>query len=281
MDGFKRSNSGPPPYLKSPDAWMLTLKRLKAILAAQRNQTPLVLVAPAPIFGYESIDGMQRMASAVVGPYPYDQEGWGANLGHLYTFLLLCGDADIVVISGDVHYAFTSTAKFLVFDGNYVRGAQAKFPGFSFPKTGSGSTATWEYLYSARFIQLTSSAAKNFASSVLSGVSTLRGPYGHVVDRDLDITEGAFKDPKLYEYKRIDPKMPPQLVEVKVADKRPNFVLQQRINDAGNTQYEPLHNIGFMQVLGRRVDNGFLVDGVLKGRHSWDFATNAHWEPAP
>ena len=32
---------------------------------------------------------------------------------------------DVVVLSGDVHYAFTSTASFAVFDAAFVRGAAA------------------------------------------------------------------------------------------------------------------------------------------------------------
>lgn len=282
MDGFKQARSGAPPYLKRPDAWVQTLKRLQAIVKAHGKSVPLVLVAPAPIFGYESIDALQRNASKVAGPYPFDLEGWAANQGHLFTFLLMCGDADVVVLSGDVHYAFTSTAAFSVFDGKYIRLAQAKFPSFPFPKTGTGSTPTYDYLYSSRFLQLNSSALKNYASGLLAYTSTLRGPYGHIIDSDFDVIEGAWKQPDLY--KAVPrPQVAPayDLVKVATTDVEPNFVLQQRINDAGNSAYTPKHNLGMVSILGRRVDNVFLVDGAATGKHSWDFATNGPWEPRP
>jgi hypothetical protein len=280
LDGFKRSRSGPPAYLKSPDAWMNTLKQLKAIIKAYGRSVPLVLVAPAPIFGYETIDSKQAKVSKVVGPYKYDLEGWAANQGHLYLFLLMCGDADVVVLSGDVHYAFTSTAAFSVFDGDYIRFAQAKFPGFSFPKTGSGTSPTYDFLYASRFLQLNSSALKNYASGVLAYVSTLRGAYGHIVDKDFDVIEGAWKSPDLF--KAVPrPQVAPafDLVKVAPADIKPNFVLQQRVNDAGNSTYIAKHNLGMVSILGRRVDNFFLVDGAATSKHSWDFATNGPWEP--
>lgn len=280
LDGFKRANPGAPAYLKNPDAWMNTLKTLKAILKIQGKSVPLVLVAPGPVFGFESIDALQRAASVITGPYPYDLEGWAANQGHLFTFLLLCGDADVVVLSGDVHYGFTSTAAFSVFDGDFIRMMQARHPNFSFPKTGSGSSPTYEHLYSSRFLQLNSSALKNFASGLLSYTSTLRGAYGHIIDNAFDVKEGAWKSPDLF---KAEPK--PQiapafnLVKVELASMKPNFVLQQRINDANHSAYVPKHNLGMVSILGRRVDNFFLVDGAATSKRSWDFATNGPWEP--
>jgi hypothetical protein len=179
-----------------------------------------------------------------------------------------------------VHYAFTSTAAFSVFDGKYIRAAQARFPNFSFPKTGTGAAPTFEHLYASRFLQLNSSALKNYASGLLAYTSTLRGPYGHIVDSDFDISEGAWKQPDLYKAK-AKPGIAPtyELVKVATADVKPNFVLQQRINDAGNSAYTPKHNLGLVSILGRRVDNVFLVDGVAGSKRSWDFATNGAWEP--
>lgn len=280
-DGFKRSKSGPPPYLKSPDSWLMTLKRLAPIIRNNGTKVPLVLVAPAPIFGYEWVDTLQRGISGFAGPYPFDLEGWAANQGHLFTFLLMCGNADVVVLSGDVHYGFSSTAMFSVFDSDFIRAMQGQFPGWSFPKVGSGTKPTFDHLYSSRFIQLCSSAQKNYASGLLAAVSRIPGAYGHIIDKDLKIREGAFKNPDLYRLLQPVPMLPGVMEKVDVADAKPNFVVQQRVNDASNTPYIDKHNLGLATFLGRRVDNAFLINGALAGKRSWDFASSTHWDYKP
>jgi hypothetical protein len=59
---------------------------------------------------------------------------------------------------------------------------------------------------------------------------------------------------------------------VKPSDTKPNFVLQQRINDSSNTPYIGEHNLGDASFQRRVVENGFLVDGKLTASKSWDFA---------
>jgi hypothetical protein len=283
--GFQRMDGGPPAFLKTPGSWLGTLTRLRSIVSMQGRGVPLVLVAPAPVFGYESIDRMQAAVSGKVVPTTYfDLEGWAANQPHLFLFLTLCADYDVVLLSGDVHYAFTSTATFSVFDGDFIRGAIAKLPTMRLPKTGSGPTATFEFLYASRYLQLNSSGARNsvggmFKNAAMTGMSMAQGESGYLlVGPTMDPRPGRFKYGKLYRWIKI-------LVsgvwdEARASDVKPNFVYQQRINDALNTGFTTPHNLGYASFLGRKVENGFLVDGKLTATKSWDFASGGPWIPS-
>ena len=54
----------------------------------------------------------------------------------------------------------------------------------------------------------------------------------------------------------------------------------QRINDALNTGFVSKHNLGYASFQGRKVDNGFLVEGKLTSSRSWDFASGSAWTPS-
>jgi hypothetical protein len=282
-DGFARTQTKAPPFLKSVDSWALTNAELQKLVSRQGKTAPLILVATAPIFGYAHIDKLQWMAGRILGPLPYDEEGWAANRAHLMSFLLLCADFDFVILSGDVHYSFTCTARFDVFDSEFVRIAQASFPSLVFPKTGKGPSATYEYLYSARFLQLNSSAAKNFAHKVLEKVSTRSRDNGHLVrekkrmNGEYDVWVGSHKDGMVTVRTEV-PLLGEQTLHESVKEFRPLCAFHQKINDpAVNSPYLPKHNIGLMQVTGRKVVNSFLVASTQESVHTFDFATSGPW----
>ncbi len=288
--GFQRIDGRAPAFLKSVEAWAGTLHRLQEIVRTQGHNVPLVLVAPAPVFGYETIDTMQRAISSQVGPTMLDLEGWAANRPHLLLFLTLCADFDVVLLSGDVHYAFTSTASLAVFDGDFVRMVLAKQPHLKLPKSGAGSTATSDFLYSSRFLQLNSSGARNstekeWKKALMTRTSMLAGESGYLLKgAHMDPSLARWKNSKLYRWIQ-QPEPPPAAPpgtweEVSTADAKPNFVLQQRINDAFNTAYTGEHNLGYASFLGRKVDNGFLVNDKLVSLRSWDFASGSAWVPS-
>ena len=168
-DGDWGTDRGAPAYLKSVASWAKTIKTLQRLLKRQNRNLPLVLVAAAPVFGFRFIEELQAGVSAIRGPYFLDLENWSANKRHLMLFLHLMGNENVVLISGDVHYAFTSTVKFTVFDDKTLRDAIRIMPsGTVLPKTPAGVTPTYEALWTAHFLQLTSSALKNFASTAFT-----------------------------------------------------------------------------------------------------------------
>jgi hypothetical protein len=279
-DDFTRSDGGAPAFLKSIAAWKLTLARLTPLLRRQGTRYPLVLVAPAPVWGYDTIDALQREVSNVVGPYTYDQEGWATNRSHLLTFLLLCGNADVVILSGDVHYAHTSTAHFNVFDSAFYRLSLLRLPGVQSPKQGSGNVPTYHFLYRSRFIQLTASAAKNFASGFLGVVAALSGEHGHIIDELTRVRTGFLRNEEL-RIRQTDLDSGGPLITADPKAVRPICGIWQRVNDATNTPYNGRHNVGYVTLNGRRVDNAFLVNGRPVGQRSWDFAVSTTWEPKP
>jgi hypothetical protein len=116
--------------------------------AGYQDGDPLVLVSPAPVVGYETVEGMQELVNHYIGPYKFDVESWRANLdGYLSLFKYLITELaphHVIFVSGDVHYGFTISATF-----------------------------TWQGK-SLPVVQLTSSALKNtgFALEVI-GLSSL------------------------------------------------------------------------------------------------------------
>ena len=148
-DPVKRDN-GAPAYLKSIGSWKTTSAESPTD-SRSRNHTSLSSSATTPVFNFASIESAQEAYSAVAGPYPKDLESWAANREHWLTFLRLIGDTNTVILSGDVHYGFTSTAKFSVFDD----AATSRVPLAGLPLKGFrivGAAPTYRYLYHAKFI---------------------------------------------------------------------------------------------------------------------------------
>lgn len=272
-DGRHQKNSGPPAYLKKVEAWQRTALWLNAIAKSQGSSYPVVIVAPGPVFGFETIDALQgKWGPRVVGPYPFDNESWAANMRHLLLFLTLCYDYNVVILSGDVHFAYTSTARFANFDDEFFRAVQAAFPKLTFPKTGSGASPSYQFLYSSSFIQLTSSAAKNSNPSVLKIASSLTSQYAFVLNNKGGVTKGMYKDGLLWIETLLGLKV------VKVEDHQPSCLLYQRYNDAYNTPYTVEHNIGLLTIDKKQVANALLTKKGKTAAKSWDFSNKVYWE---
>jgi hypothetical protein len=87
-------------------------KRLRELVAEASTASPLIVIAPAPIFGFRPIEEVQELVggySAAAG----DLESWAANSRNIVDFVRLLFGGGIrfaVVLSGDVHYGFEMAA---------------------------------------------------------------------------------------------------------------------------------------------------------------------------
>jgi hypothetical protein len=275
------SDRGASAFLKSRKSWAVTLGRLQKLHRKQSRTLPMVLVSPAPVFGFDWIDKAQAILTspATFGSYRLDKEGWASNEYHLLVFQLLCGNYDVVILSGDVHYSYSSTAKFSVFDSPFIRSAISTFGSTAFPFTSNAAAPTYHHLHSSRFLQLTASAAKNYGNGAMAKLSTLSGQFNYIMNEQGRLSAGACKGTDLYELK-VTPVIGTTRYELAdVKSKKPLCVFHSRVNDADNVRYIAEHNIGVATLHGRKVENVFLVNGKSRGTKTWDFATSGAWEP--
>jgi hypothetical protein len=77
---------------------------------------PLLIVSPAPVYGFGLVDELQANLSALSGePYTYDLEAWRANMRGFLDFVACLQRVSprcCVLLSGDVHYAYSISATF-------------------------------------------------------------------------------------------------------------------------------------------------------------------------
>lgn len=183
------------------------------------------MVAAAPVFGFKFVEDLQALVGAVAGPYYKDLESWAANRRHLLLFLYLMGNANVVLLSGDVHYSFTSTVKFSVFDDKTLREAIRQFPrDVPPPVTPQEGSATYDFLWGAKFIQLTSSALKNFANDTavrLPANLTLMEP-ALFIREDGGMVKGKYENGDVFEWV-----VPPD-------DKPGKFITEERRSETRN-----------------------------------------------
>lgn len=99
-----------PPALLHPDALQAFLARVKAL--HHDTSSPLVVVAPAPVFGPSTLDALQLASSIVQGPEAQDFESWAANSIGLYglkrAILEQVKPPMCVFFSGDVHFGYVA-----------------------------------------------------------------------------------------------------------------------------------------------------------------------------
>jgi hypothetical protein len=62
---------------------------------------------------------------------------------------------------------------------------------------------------------------------------------------------------------------------------KPLCVIHQHINDLANVGMTAQHNIGYVQITGRKVENSFLIDGKKQHLRTFDFAMDSPWAPPP
>lgn len=86
-------------------------------LPADRN-VPVVMVSPAPVLADEIYDQAQSADTALHDRYVADRESWSHNPGAFRDFLRTLASADrkVVVMSGDVHFAYTARGRFAAHD---------------------------------------------------------------------------------------------------------------------------------------------------------------------
>jgi hypothetical protein len=211
-----------------------------------------------------------------------DFEGWGANDMHLLLFLRLCGDLNVVLLSGDVHYSYTSTAKFSNFDDDLFRYAARLFPNRNLPKQMSGGSPTYQFLHASTYIQLNSSAARNFANSALQWASTISDQYSFFISQG-KMNKGTYTNGELKlilaPITSVNPN--PQPIVVKLSDYKPSCALFQKYNDRNrhNSNYIGEHNIGYVSIDKKTIKNFFLKDNARHfSERSWDFANDIYWQ---
>jgi hypothetical protein len=80
---------------------------------------PLVIISPTPVFGFELAESVQRFLTSISGTYKWDLETWRANETGFIKFLAFLSNTFspdyCIILSGDVHYAFTMKARFDIF----------------------------------------------------------------------------------------------------------------------------------------------------------------------
>jgi hypothetical protein len=282
-DGLLGHDTNAPAYLKSVTSWGTTLRALNGLLKNQNRSLPVVLVAAAPVFGFKLVEELQSFVDSdfVMGPYFLDLESWSANRKHMLLFLHLMGNANVVVLSGDVHYGFTSTVKFSVFDDKTLRNDIKRFPrGVTPPKAPSGTSPSYTFLWSSKFIQLTSSALKNFADDVavkIPAAMTTIEPAVFVVE-DGGTVEGKYENGEFFEWiVPLDDK-PGRFVKKDKEILKPSSLFRQRINDAFNSPYVSEHNIGLLRIDAQEISNAFYTPSGKIGERTWNFANDKYWE---
>ncbi|GLX67869.1 hypothetical protein [Paenibacillus glycanilyticus] len=280
-DGLHGSDEGAPAYLKNHLSWSATNEMLNVLLKRQNRDWPLVLVAAAPVFGFNLIEESQNAISAVAGPYFLDLESWSANRQHFLLFLNLMADRDVVILSGDVHYAFTSTMKSVVYDDQSLRNMiKLLAPGTTFPKVPRGSSPTYEPLLSARFLQLTSSALKNYAKGKITQSTANLSGLGSalILTEDGSVLAGIPENGgftmiewDLAEARKV-------VVRRTKEEVKPARLFRQRVNDAANSRYVGEHNIGVASFQGRTVTNYFYTVNGKESEYTWNFANGSTWD---
>lgn len=280
-DGDKGLDTGAPAFLKSMASWAVTMKMLMGLLKNQNRDWPLILVAPAPVFGFKMVEDLQAAISAVAGPYFLDLESWSANKKHMQFFLHLMGNKDVVLLSGDVHYGFTATVKFSVFDDATIRSEISQFPkDVSPPANPSGAAPGYNFLWSAKFIQLTSSALKNFADNtkvkIPANLTTIEP--GVFLNEGGSAVEGKYENGNFYEWvdNPFDDK-PGYFVKTTKEALKPACLFRQHINDAINSRYVSEHNIGLLTVSGREVKNCFYTPNGKESERIWNLLNDSYW----
>lgn len=268
-----------PAHLKTKPSWATTVSRLTELSRGAPIDRPLVLVSSAPVFGFSSIEWLQGLLSFFMGDYKYDYENWSANSDHLDLFLELMAGRNVLVLSGDLHYGYSSTVRHTVFDSrNHRRGPRRPSPTGVLPPAFAGLSPSYREVSTVQFLQLTSSAIKNYASKLLKFVSRFSGePYATIVDEDGATRVGLYRDGVFVMLEPDDDGLGHSLVQRSAAEVRPATLFRQRISDAYNSGYLEEHNLGLVRIRDKSVDHSFLTPrGVVSQRH-WDFSNPRYW----
>lgn len=114
-------NPDGPPVLLNYE--VLEYIRSEAHNSGYKKGDPLIIVSPTPVFGFEHAERVQRFLTSISGTYKWDLETWRANEAGFIKFLVFVSNTFspdyCVILSGDVHYAFTMKARFDLFTARY------------------------------------------------------------------------------------------------------------------------------------------------------------------
>lgn len=118
------TEAGPPRLLGQQG--LDNLRTLWAQSALTSGST-VILLAPAPIFGFDPIEDAQKAATVALSVEDLDLESWVGNRNGFGAFMTVLNNelqpSLCIVLSGDVHYSFTNDADFYS-HGRGVRVAQ-------------------------------------------------------------------------------------------------------------------------------------------------------------
>lgn len=277
------SNKRAPAYLKSVRSWDDTMARLRPMLRQQAQREPIVLVAAAPVFGFEWIDFFQKVLVFFTSEYKYDFESWAANEAQMAHVLKLLSGRNVVLLSGDVHYGYTSTVSYTVFDSRSLHRAPAMpSPTGALPSVPTGALPSYRPVATSQILQLTSSAVKNAAGGWKTRwpAGWSRTKPGKVVTEDGSVLDGHYENGHFVMVEMdAQPEDPfgglgPVRFELAIRspqDVQPVTAYRQRVNDEYNSRYLEDHNLGFLALHGPTVRHRFLTVSGPQSERTFDF----------
>jgi hypothetical protein len=269
-----------PAWLKTKPSWNATMVRLQSLTRSRPVDRPIVIVSAAPVFGFSSIEWLQRFISFFMGDYKYDYENWAANPEHLNLFLRLMAGRNVVLLSGDLHYGYSSTVRYTVFDSQTHRAGprRTSSTGVLLPAP-AGAEPTHDPVSTVQFLQLTSSAIKNYASCFLKFVSRFSGsPMGTIIDDDGHTAYGTFENGVFVMMEPDESGIGHTLVQRNKNEVRPVTFFRQRISDAYNSGYLEGHNLGLVRIRDKTVEHSFLTPSGVVSQRTWDFSNSRYWQ---
>ena len=266
-----------PAFLKTRPSWAATMARLQSLTRGSPVDRPLVIVSAAPVFGFSSVEWLQKFISFFAGDYKYDYENWAANEEHLNLFLRLMAGRNVVLLSGDLHYGYSSTVRYTVFDSQTYRAGsrQTSATGVLHPAP-AGPAPTYNPVSTVQFLQLTSSAIKNYASTFLKFASRFSGAtVGTIIDDDGHIAYGTFENGVFVMLEPAEDGF--RLAQRTKEQVRPATLFRQRISDAYNSGYLEEHNLGLVRIRDKSVEHSFLTPNRIVSQRTWDFSNPRYW----
>lgn len=269
-----------PAWLKTKPSWTATMGRLQSLTRNWQPSRPLVIVSPAPVFGFSSIEWLQSLISFFRGDYKYDYENWAANEEHLSQFLRLMAGRNIVLLSGDLHYGYSSTVRYTVFDSRTHRaGHRRPSPSGVLIPAPAGVTPTYDPVATVQFLQLTSSAIKNYASKFLKIISLFSGSaVGTLIDDDGRMGYGTYANGIFVMLEPDATGAGYTLVQRTRHEVRPVTFFRQRISDAYNSNYLERHNLGLVRLRDTLVEHAFLTPSGVASQRTWNFSNAVYWQ---
>jgi hypothetical protein len=168
----------------------------------------------------------------------------------------------------------------MTFDSDTARrGARRPTPTGSLLAAPAGMAASYRPTGEARFLQLNSSALKNYASWVTRIASKLsfNSPATILTD-DGDERYGRYENGVFVMLETTDDGSGFEQRIRLPAEVRPVSLFRQRVNDAYNSAYVEEHNLGIVSIRGTTVRHSFQTPKGTVSERMWDFTNPRYWE---